>query len=553
MQIERAGQFHNVKLSRESSRYSTDSEFRLLEGQSTHSEEDTVLADFRLWTPVANALEVYRRRILSEPGAVYEHIWRLIHVHEAMVVTLGSALASRLLSAWYDKPETEDSSKLNELRLRITGVQPDGTMQGDSCLAGSIEAWVQLLERFAKVEVLPECPFCTGLATYLCEGPQGHLSFLEAWKRIAPVPSVAERDALSRVDRFRAINQLRNKLAHVPLPTRLLAELHKGLRSEVLAALSPRYDSSKDSPSEDFAERVVHPPLRGRVLSGDFICTGTSVRGRGGEHNGASETVRLQSELSGEGDGPVWVGDPFFSVDAECKVSLLFRIRSDMDISSDFFVAEYHRFAAEFEPVNGKEICGRVMKPWLEFSVIQAPKPATPAEDGREDNGICQRSDKEDTENLFTDAQDPDVLRSIAEEACLCREYGRAIAAFDKLAQTGDRFRYNDVAKLHHGKSLWRYGYASTDFPEEERVQAIQSAVKVLQEASGHTDVRYSAQAWYEMSKAYHKLWKLTGDGYFDEAYQAAEEAAKLDYQAAYITWIERLDQERELEAVSSR
>ena len=50
----------------------------------------------RLWTPVANAWDVYRRRALADTNAVYEHIWRLIHLHEALVVSLGRLTASYL-------------------------------------------------------------------------------------------------------------------------------------------------------------------------------------------------------------------------------------------------------------------------------------------------------------------------------------------------------------------------------------------------------------------------------------------------------------------------
>lgn len=52
----------------------------------------------RLWTPLANAFEAYRRRIVVEPRAEYEHIWRLIHIQEALVVTLASLLVTRLAS-----------------------------------------------------------------------------------------------------------------------------------------------------------------------------------------------------------------------------------------------------------------------------------------------------------------------------------------------------------------------------------------------------------------------------------------------------------------------
>lgn len=29
---------------------------------------------YQLWTPIANAFEAYRRRLVAEPKAVYEHV-----------------------------------------------------------------------------------------------------------------------------------------------------------------------------------------------------------------------------------------------------------------------------------------------------------------------------------------------------------------------------------------------------------------------------------------------------------------------------------------------
>lgn len=50
-----------------------------------------------LWTPIANALNAYRSRLLVAPKAEYEHTWRLIHIHEAIIVTLGSASVTQII------------------------------------------------------------------------------------------------------------------------------------------------------------------------------------------------------------------------------------------------------------------------------------------------------------------------------------------------------------------------------------------------------------------------------------------------------------------------
>src|SRR5438067_2162901 len=165
---------------------------------------------YRLWTPIANAFEAYRRRTLAEPGAIYEHIWRLIHIQEALVVTLGSCLATRLIHLWSDSPSTR--SQLNRLRVALTGISsPDEDSDlagsGQSCLEGSIKAWIDLLQAFGRDPMDPTCPFCKAMAEYLSDTSQGQLAFLDAWKRIAPIPPSYNAE-LPRVQRFDAINAL---------------------------------------------------------------------------------------------------------------------------------------------------------------------------------------------------------------------------------------------------------------------------------------------------------------------------------------------------------
>ena len=95
-----------------------------------------------LWTPIANAVDSYRRRLLIQPSAFYEHTWRLIHIHEALVVTLGTALATRLFTLWNEQPNTiidEDLIKILTQKI-ITGLNPEDPSKNPSsgCLSGSI-------------------------------------------------------------------------------------------------------------------------------------------------------------------------------------------------------------------------------------------------------------------------------------------------------------------------------------------------------------------------------------------------------------------------------
>ena len=82
-------------------------------------------SEFYLWTPIANALDAYRRRLIADENAFYEHIWRLIHIEEALIVTLGAAIATRLMENWLDDPDRQ--AELNELRSIVIGIAPTGS------------------------------------------------------------------------------------------------------------------------------------------------------------------------------------------------------------------------------------------------------------------------------------------------------------------------------------------------------------------------------------------------------------------------------------------
>ena len=234
-----------------------------------------------------------------------------------------------------------------------------------------------------------------------------------------------------------------------------------------------------------------------------------------------------------------WVADPFFRVDEECKVSVLFRISDEIDAASDSLTGEYHRFAAEFHAMHSADISKEIMEHWYpKVSKAMSPVP-TSAEPLPEKSEGVQTAD------------DPYQLRSRAELAFRNREYHQAVEAFDALSSGGDPYRYNDVAKSKHGAALWRLAYASDELSREEKIQKIKQAVDLLKKAATHIDPAYGARAQYEKSKAYDKLWQLTSEeNSFCESHHAAEEALKLDPRMEYITWFERLDRERETRGI---
>ncbi len=495
-------------------------------------------SNVRVWTPIGNALDAYRRRLLADDSAVYEHIWRLIHIHEATVVLLGAALASRLMQLW----EKDDSctSRLNDLRGLATGLRESvldesepSDSAGSGCMGGSIGAWIDLLNRFGTTEAPDTCSFCKTLKEYLTlPGPEP-VAFLQAWQRIGNVPS-AYGQKLTRVQRFNAINSLRNKIAHVPLPEKVIEDLHSGLRAELVDLLTPEADKFKKDALADIMTREWHAPLKGKLAAGRSFVTGAGEFGKVVDGKDP-DTKFIWADSTSESSPEIrWSATPFVRLDGELKVALLFRVpelRSDPEAE---LIGEFHRFAAEVEPVIELPIAAGTLTRWIPKK--ETPKIAAP----EKPQETAPAKPVSPPKPIKPEKQTPATLRAKAEDAFRTRDYSEAARLFNELASSKEFHFYNDVAKSKHGASLWRA--ADNESLTEAKVKCIGDAIKLLKEASGHRDPVYSARAFYEASKAVWHLWKLENKPeQFAEAMQLAEKAAQLAFDTDYITWHERL------------
>lgn len=512
----------------------------------------------RLWTPVSNAFEAYRRRLLVAPGAAYEHIWRLIHIEEALVVTLGGALASRLMAAWKDLPDKQEH--LNRLRELVTGLSDNADAEVEdapsegACWKGFIGAWTDLLNHFGAKESVPGCPFCHSLKCYLEEDRKDEpLAFIDSWQRIGPVAETFKK-ATSRIGRIKAINSLRNKLAHVPVSERILQDLHSGIRKEVLSLITPDEGILSSSAQSDPRTFKWHETLLGRISSGKAFVTGP-------EFGQDTETNRegIWFEWSCAQDDPLrWSGSPFLQLDEELKVLLLFRLPGlevDLDEKEQFLTGEYHRFAAEIEPVQQLQVPVATVLPWIpkRKALPDSTAAITPLDhpaEQPEQQAALQPLPQPPPPVLPTPEEDistlpPGELRTRAETAYRDRDYLAARDLLDELSRRPEAENlYNHVTKLRHGEVLWKTaesGIAS----QTEREDGIRRAIDLLTQATNHRDIRYAAKAMYQLSKASWHLWRYTSDqADLQRAVLKAQEAANLAFEPRYISWYERIRQE---------
>jgi hypothetical protein len=493
-----------------------------------------------LWTPIANAVDSYRRRLLIEASAFYEHTWRLIHIHEALVVTLGTALATRLFTLWNEQPNTiidEDLIKIQTQKI-ITGLNPEDPSQNPSsgCLSGSISEWITLLNSAKNLNLSTPCPFIDNLKNYIEKVPESSnnnsLAFLNDWERIAPVLSYREQQ-LTSIKRFQAINELRNKLAHVPISARILPNLHKNLRKELLWLLTHdlKWLNDEDA-TKDIAIKSWHPSLCGKIYDQKAFVSGSNFGKPPTDETHQNKKGVYWEWNPNKNERITWRASPFVYFDDELKVSLLFRVTNlsyDLDVNP---TGEYHRFAAEVEPVQRRDISVDDIKSWL---------PEKPSPEPTEARDTSDTNDEIDTpESLKLEESNPDILRTKAEDAFKNRNYKEAVLCYEKMASQS-LSNYTHVAKSRHGAALWRIANFSKEDIETRKKNFLR-AIQLLDEASEHRDIGYQAEAHYQKSKAWWHLAEIDSENkenLLDRAKDEAEKALGLALEQRYIGWYE--------------
>lgn len=497
----------------------------------------------RLWTPIANALDAYKRRVAIEPGADYEHIWRLIHIQEALAVTLTSLMVTRLATV----PEVGQDN-LNSVREALTGLKQVNGSDDDiedaeqSPWSGSIGSWIELLRRFGREPLVSGDPFLDDLSAYLTSTPDRELAFASEWAKIAPVAATFRDAKLDRVGRLGAINSFRNKLAHVPIAQRLLSDLHSGLRVETFDGLTDQFDPSKHAAKLDFSATKFRTPLTGVLLRGRTFITGASEVGI--DDSISDSTGPAQARFLKAGEPISWPVAPFFRIDGEAKAALLFQV-SDLarEPGAADYSGEYHRFAAEADPVQYQLIPSSEVSFWIPRPPVSKPSEASDvpaiATSGDCAEQLIKRSGSVDNVNVGGSLAEK--IRTNAEEAVQRRDNSEAAKHFDELKATGDTLVYNDVARMKHGSALWRAA-ESPGFPQSERTAELRRAADILLEAERHRDSKYSARAAYEGSKALWHLWRATNDPVvIERSLEAANRAVQKSPYEAFVSWQARV------------
>lgn len=527
-------------------------------------------SQLRLWTPIANAFVAYRSRWLDASDQEYELAWRLIHLNEAMVVCLGHLVATRLFHHFNlqgDVPEFR--ARRNVLRKYLAGseMQPDTDqirLPDDACcFDGRIPAWTHFLSAFVAFfeEWAAGDEVLQGFKEYLAtpvrrqredtergkarEGADFQRSPIQAfehWNEIASSPFPAAEN--TRVGLFKAINEVRNKVAHVPIDFRTVARLHLALRQDLLASLFRSYQPDKDSPEKDPEPDKVAPwpALCGALESGRCRITGH-----------ADTKGKMSSALKKEGvwaeaaitPGSLWRVSPFISVEPHQKVSVLYwleRFSEPQSQEEDAIVsADFYRFSAEFQPQTRKGL-PRAALAALEVELPprddSPPGPELPPSSTSPDPREAMPGAAEATISL-----DPWELRRNAWDAFKAGRFVEARRLYEELSTAPGSDVYNDVARSRHAGAMWRSALKETpaDFQSLERAQ------QLLQQSLQHRDPGYRATSFHDLSKLlWHraKIEPSREKDLLEASLKYAVEAAKLTPEDRFLSWYERVQQD---------
>jgi hypothetical protein len=510
----------------------------------------------RILTPIGNSVDAYRSRWLAEKNAHYEHLWRLIHIQEAVVVSLGACVATRLLALWAANAET--LPRLNKLRSLLTGYSDDEESfnekrsAAESCFSGSINAWVNLLSWVARsVSPNSDCAYVKAVGSYLTASPEQNreLAFLPSFRGISPNVSAYEAAELPRIRRFEAINVLRNKIAHVPLPYEQLQPLHLGLQREVFSALHEDYRPE----NTDLNSVRWFPVLRGKLATRACIINGSEKTENNGITVGSEDGVIFESGLSSE---LRWSISPFIRPNAELKVSVLFRV-PDFDPTEERLKIEYHRFAAESNAVKEENLAASCLRDWH----LQKPPAPTPIAEPPPEV-IAQTTEPERAVPTLpvdgiTEATIPALPHEVLEpEPSPIGPFATKSAAINAFRQ-GDfeqaielllkvkneySHMWNDAMAQKLGQAYLRHA-VEDNMTDETRLSFLSDAEIHLKASLRHRDEEYQAIAHYELSKVAYRRFKLTGDHEFMiKAKQEIESALQIVAETRFLTWLEYLE-----------
>lgn len=460
-----------------------------------------------LWSPIADAVETFLRRRGYGFGS-YERIWRLIHIWEALEITLSAGVLAKysLLPA--------DDSRLRKCREYFYGVSWDQVTTAMTntlgAAQGSMDQWINILDEASK-DAESDSDYLEALRKFLLTESITFTQLGQAWRRSCDAPP----DALSETpvtvrQAMRHVNTFRNRLAHVPFPHDPLEDLACAFEdvTDQLFSVEPapwRHATNEGS-----------SPLTGALMFRGHKLHGTAAEAVDYEATDTPHFVFPCPLRSGGLESfEQWQTGPLVHIDSMLRPHVLTRIKDEQG------TGEYIRFKAEANAVLNRYDIGIHET----FPIPKAAEYDIREAEGEADTGEPRRAES------FADAID--AIRG--------ERFDEAIAFFEELTQKRPSYHIGWL-RLGHARRE-----KAVRLPKDDDAQAIAlltRAVKDLTQAAKHRDPDYQAQALYERSKAHFHLARRGSErpANYADALKDAEAAESIYPGWKFESWLEYLE-----------
>lgn len=427
-----------------------------------------------LWPSIADALDTFLRRRHNNADP-YERVWRLIHLWEAIEITLALAVMARLIG------ESASEAILRRQREFFYGKTWDisldqfKSMQGAK--DGGIDQWISILDEITKLAE-PQGKFLRAVKTLLTSTEMDMAPLLTSWSKACDVPPEYKREKAEMRTAMRYVNSFRNRLALVPFPHDPLGEVADALEAatEQLFSVAPLPSShAKDGTSS---------ALTGAFRTGRLFLHGGNIDYLSESQSDEIQFVfpcRKKSE-----DNEVWLARPMLHLDSMMRSHLLTRVKGH-----DF--CEYTRFRAEANAVVGQPngvIVARLPEPSKSEYVTKAEAEVE----------VQMTVPSAQVDPTLAPPVKQGLTRQEAIEAIRSEDYEPAIEFFTKLTQQQPGYHVGWL-RLGYAQREWAVRKAQND--NQAAVDLLKQAVQNFTKATDHKDIEHRALAWYERSKAW--------------------------------------------------
>jgi tetratricopeptide (TPR) repeat protein len=409
-------------------------------------------------------------------------------------------------------PKDTEYLKLCERCYGFTWSETEECMvRGQGALDGSIDKWIEILQQVANSK-LDAGRFLDTLRLYL--GTESNVppemgidlaSLTRAWARTCEVPPSVRLEVVPIREAILAVNSFRNRFAHVPFPYDQLQDVARELETCTVRLFEIQSATAGEESS-----------LCGSFALGDYLLRGAGFHKTPDAWKGIDHEGYVWGKSS---NSVIWDARPFILLDKMMRPYLLTRLKNEAGWW------EYTRYLAEANAVasvTNADFLKLLRRPTEEdytqakaeeVSVAQTPQPA------------------KEPERVIVTSRD---------QAFAAMREGQFEPAVSYLKSIVDEKPSFHSGWQRLGLAQREWAVRLMDSNEASAQELLRESLNSFNHAVGHTDLQYSAEAFYNRSKTHWRLWQITRNpNELRDCLRDAEEAAKRYFEERFLSWVD--------------